>query len=250
MLDHLVVFLVALGTTVVATPPVRALARRLGAVDEPEERRVHAAPTPTLGGLGLLAGVLAAIGAGALLPGFDEVFATTSEPEAIVLAAVVIAGVGAVDDLRGMSAPVKLAGQLLAAGMLVLFGVSMLFIWIPGNPGSIVSLTPDLGALLTIAAIVAMINAVNLVDGLDGLAAGIVAIASVALFCYVQYSGHSTVSLTTSAPLLLPALAGACVGFLFYNFNPASIFMGDTGAMLLGLLLGAAGVSAVGGTVS
>ena len=248
-LDHLLVFLAALATVLITTPLVGRLARRLGAVDQPGERRVHEHPTPRLGGLAIFLGLLAAMVVGARLPGFREVFRTTSEPEAILLASLVVVILGVLDDTRGVSAPAKLAGQIMSAGVLVLMGVNLLFVYIPGNPGSVVSLDSDLGAILTVVAVVAMINTVNLVDGLDGLAAGIVCIAASALFCYVQFSEATTVGLASSASLVLAAVIGATLGFLVFNFNPASIFMGDTGAMLLGLLLAAAGVSAIGGTV-
>jgi UDP-GlcNAc:undecaprenyl-phosphate/decaprenyl-phosphate GlcNAc-1-phosphate transferase len=247
MVDAFVVFGVALGVVLVATPFVRRLAFRVGAVDEPEERRIHQRVTPRLGGVAIFGGVAAALGVGALLPGFREVFTETSEPQAVLAASLVILVLGLADDLRGVSAPVKLAGQVMAGGTLALLGVSMTLVYVP--PDTVVALGNDLGALFTVAAIVAMINAVNLVDGLDGLAAGIVAIAALALFTYVQLAEATTVGLASSSALLLAAVAGACLGFLVYNFNPASIFMGDTGAMLLGLLLGAAGISAIGGTV-
>jgi UDP-GlcNAc:undecaprenyl-phosphate/decaprenyl-phosphate GlcNAc-1-phosphate transferase len=249
VVDYLVVFGVAMATVGVVKPIVRWGSLRFGVgVDEPEARKVHNRPIPRLGGLALFAAMIAAIGVASVLPTFDEVFAETSEPEAIILAAVVIVGLGLFDDTRGISAPAKLAGQILAAGILVLFGFRLLFVYIP--PGTVISLSPDLGALLTIVAIVSMINAVNLVDGLDGLAAGIGAIAAAALFWYVTSAEPlAQVGLASSAGLMLAICVGAAVGFLFYNFNPASIFMGDTGAMLLGLLLAAAGISAIQGTI-
>lgn len=251
LLDHLVVAAVSFVVVVAATPVVIRLAPLLGALKVPGERHIHHRPTPELGGLAILAGFLAALGAASRLPSFDELFRTTSEPETIVLAALVITLVGSVDDIRSLSPGIKLAGQVLAAGVLVLFGLTINFIYIPSGLGGIFSLSPDAAALLTIVAVVAMINAVNLVDGLDGLAAGIVAIAATALFAYSQLTptGEVLISPTLSAAsLVLAAVVGACVGFLIYNFNPASIFMGDTGAMLLGLLLAAAGVSAIGNT--
>ncbi|HUH06963.1 MAG TPA: MraY family glycosyltransferase [Egibacteraceae bacterium] len=254
MIEYLAVFATALATVLIVTPVVRWLAPRLGAVAEPGDRHVHTAKTPTMGGVALFAGILAAIGVASFLPSFRAVFSQTSEPEAIVLASLVLLAVGMLDDTRGISAPAKLASQILAAGILVLFGLSLLFVYIPGNPGSVVSLGSDLGALFTVVVIVAMINAVNLVDGLDGLAAGVVAIGAIALFIYVefyvQFAEATTVVTVSSASLLLAAIAGACIGFLVYNFHPASIFMGDTGAMLLGFLLAAAGVSAIRGIVS
>lgn len=243
--DFLVVGTVAFLTVLLTTPVVAWLARRIGAVVAPRERDVHEVATPTMGGLAIFAGILAAIAVASFLSSFDEVFALTNEPEAVVLASMLIVALGVVDDTRGVRAPAKLAGQILATGLLVLFGLALRWVWIPGNPGTTLALSPDLQAILTIGLVVAMMNAVNLVDGLDGLAAGIVTIAAGALFCYTQFDQFVGQAPSTG-PLLLAALVGACLGFLVHNFNPASIFMGDTGAMLLGLLLGSAGVSAVG----
>lgn len=247
MTDELVVFGVAAGTVLAATPLARRLSLLLGAVDEPDARRVHTRATPRLGGLALFVGVVVALAVASRLAGFSQVFRETNEVGAVVLASLVIVVVGLVDDLRGIPVTAKLAGQTMAAGVLALFGVNLTLVYVP--PDTVVSLGTDLGALFTIVAIVAMINAVNLVDGLDGLAAGVVAIASMALFAYTQLADATTIGLASSAPLVLAAVAGVCLAFLVYNFNPASVFMGDTGAMLLGLLLGAAGVSAIGGTV-
>jgi UDP-GlcNAc:undecaprenyl-phosphate/decaprenyl-phosphate GlcNAc-1-phosphate transferase len=245
--DHLIVIGVALATVVVTTPLTRWVAVAVGAVDRPGGRRVHTATTPRLGGIAIFAGILAGMAVASGLPTFETVFATTSDPEAIVLASAVIVLIGLVDDVRGLPAPAKLAGQVLAAGTLVLFGVVLRYVYVPGEIGTVV-LSADLGALLTIVAIVAMINAVNLVDGLDGLAAGIVGIAATALLLYVHLgAGEQTVGLASSPELVFAAVVGACLGFLIFNFHPASVFMGDTGAMLLGLLLGAAGVTAIGG---
>ncbi|MGH8898279.1 MAG: glycosyltransferase family 4 protein [Egibacteraceae bacterium] len=249
LVQHLVVLCVALGAVAVTTPIVRWMASRIGAVAQPGERHIHQRPTPTLGGLAMFAGLIAAVGAASALPAFTELFTKTNEPEAIVLGSLVIVVVGMIDDTRGLLAPAKVAGQILAAGTLVLFGLSLRFVYIPGGIG-IVYLNPDLAALLTIVAIVAMMNAVNLVDGLDGLAAGIVAIAAGALFAYGQFANPMTVTgLPSSASLVLAAVVGSCLGFLLYNFHPASIFMGDTGALLLGLLLAAGGVSTIGNAV-
>jgi UDP-GlcNAc:undecaprenyl-phosphate/decaprenyl-phosphate GlcNAc-1-phosphate transferase len=247
MLDYLIVAGVAFGVVLVATPVVGWLSVKVGAVDQPGGRRVHTRPTARLGGLTLFAGFIAAIGIASQLGTIDAVFATTSDPEAVVLAATAILVVGLVDDTRGIAAPVKLAGQLLAAGTLVLFGVILRFVYVPG---SVVVLATDLGVLITVAAIIAMVNSINLIDGLDGLAAGIVAIASMALFAYVQFADLLTDTPAPSSALMLAALIGMCLGFLVYNFHPASVFMGDCGAMLLGLLIGAAGVLAIGGTLS
>jgi UDP-GlcNAc:undecaprenyl-phosphate GlcNAc-1-phosphate transferase len=249
LVDHLLVLCVAFGAVAGTTPFVRWVAQRVGAVAQPGERHIHTKPTPTLGGLAMFVGLVAAVGAASALPAFTELFAKTNEPEAIVLGSLVIVVVGMIDDTRGLLAPAKVAGQILAAGTLVLFGLSLRFIYIPGGIG-IVYLNADLAAFLTVVAIVAMMNAVNLVDGLDGLAAGIVAIAAGALFAYEQFAHPMTVTgLPSSASLVLAAVVGSCLGFLLYNFHPASIFMGDTGALLLGLLLAAGGVSTIGNAV-
>lgn len=246
--DPLLVAAAAFAVVALTTPLTVKLAHRLGAVDQPGGRRVNTRPLPRLGGLALYLGLLAAFAVAWLLPTFRPLFTTTSDPLAFLLAATAITGVGLYDDVRGLTASAKLAGQVVAAGLLVLFGVLLHFVYIPGELGT-VSLGADLAALLTIAAVVVMINAVNLVDGLDGLAAGVAAIAAVALFAHVRLTDEALrLGEFPSPELVLSAVVGACVAFLLYNFHPAKVIMGDTGAMLLGLLLGAAGVSAVGGT--
>ena len=247
MADHLLVATVAFATVAALTPLVRWAARRVGALKQPGERHVHLGPTPTLGGLGLFAGLLVGIAVGSRLDTFSDVFGGTSEPEAIVLAGALVVVLGVVDDTRDLPAKVKLAGQILAAGVLVLFGVSLRYIYLPGDPGAAFALSPDLSALVSIIVVVAMMNAVNFVDGLDGLAAGIAAIAAAALLTYTLVTG-GTPGVVTAAPLVLAAVVGAGLGFLVHNFSPASIFMGDTGAMLLGLLLAAGGMLATGST--
>jgi UDP-GlcNAc:undecaprenyl-phosphate GlcNAc-1-phosphate transferase len=245
MTDYLLVGAVSFVTVVLATPLVAYVARQVGAVAVPGERHVHKVATPTLGGLALLAGVLVAVAFATQRTAFSDVFLLTREPEAIVLASLFIVLIGVVDDTRGLSAPAKLAGQIFAGAVLVNFGVALQYVWLP-EVGAIV-LDPNWQTVLTVVGVVAMMNAVNLIDGLDGLAAGVVAIAAVALFVYTQLADGLT-SVPTAGPVFLAAIVGACLGFLVHNFNPASIFMGDTGAMLLGLLLGASGVSAVGGS--
>lgn len=248
MLSFLAVFAVAAVVTAGATPIIGAVARRIGAVDVPSDpRKVHREPVPTLGGLALVAGFLAALGLAYLLPGFRDLFQGTSEPLGLLVGVLVIATIGVVDDLRGLPPSVKLAGQIVAALGPALFGIQLVYAWIPGL--DIVALSPDLGFPLTIIAMLAMINAVNLIDGLDGLAAGVVGIAGLAFFAFAYVTGGAGIAdtlLPSSAPLVAAILAGICVGFLFHNFHPARIFMGDTGSMTLGLLLASAGISYVG----
>lgn len=251
MVAYLAVAGAAAVVTAAVTPLVAAMARRIGAVDRPHgPRKVHLRPTPTLGGLAMLAGLLAAVAVAAVQADFEALFSTTSEPLALLAGALVIVAVGVADDLLGLPPTVKLAGQLVAALAVVAFGVQLVHFWIPGI--QVVALSPDLGLVLTVLALVAMINAVNLIDGLDGLAAGVVAIAAIAFFVFALRSAGAGLidSIPTAAPLLAAIVAGLCVGFLVHNTHPARIFMGDTGSMLLGLLLGVAGVSYVGRTTA
>jgi UDP-GlcNAc:undecaprenyl-phosphate/decaprenyl-phosphate GlcNAc-1-phosphate transferase len=240
------VFGVAAAVTFLLTPLVRRAAIRVGAVVSPGERRVHATPTPTLGGVAMFAGLLAAMGVAALLPQFrNTVFADSSEPLGILLAAGIILGVGVLDDLRDVSAPAKLAGQVFAASMLYLLGVTMFYFRVP-FAGFIV-LSPDLIPLITVVWVAVMANAVNLIDGLDGLAAGIVAIGATGFFLYADRLFQAGLLADDNiGPLVACITVGVCIGFLPHNFHPAKIFMGDAGALLLGLLL-AASTMVVGG---
>lgn len=243
VLPYLVVFGVSAGVTVVTTPLIRRLALRLGWVDHPSDRKVHPRPTPTAGGLAMFLGVMAALGVARVLPALAPLRAASSELEAAALAALVVAVVGLVDDVRGLSAPGKLAGQVLAAGLLVLAGVQLLYFYFPGQ--GVLSLSPDLAVPLTVLWVTAMVNAVNLIDGLDGLAAGMVAIGAVSFFAYLVF-GPSAAGEPSSAAVLSAIAAGAALGFLPWNTHPARIFMGDTGSGLLGILMAAATVAGVG----
>ncbi|HEX9992187.1 MAG TPA: MraY family glycosyltransferase [Acidimicrobiales bacterium] len=236
-------FLVAVLTTIVLTPLVRRAAVRLGAVVAPDERRVHPAPLPTLGGVAMFVALVAAMGAAWASGDFEEAFEGSSEPLGIVLGAAVIVAVGVLDDLREVSAPAKLAGMVLAGSVLSLFGVSILFFRIPFY--GMFSLSADLSALVTVLWVVGMANAINLIDGLDGLAAGITAIAAGAFFLYGERLGD-VLEPGNVGPLVAVVVLGMCLGFLPHNFHPARIIMGDTGALLLGLLM-ASSTIAVGG---
>jgi UDP-GlcNAc:undecaprenyl-phosphate GlcNAc-1-phosphate transferase len=247
VLDYLVVFGVSGAAAFAVTPLVRRFAVRTGAIDRPSDRKVHPIPTPTLGGIAIYIGVVIGMGVSRVLPFFSQLHHSSSEPVAALLAGLVILLIGVFDDVRGTSPGVKAAGQVLAAGILVLLGVQLLYFWFPGQ--GILSLGSDIGVPLTVLWVVAMVNAVNLIDGLDGLAAGVVAIAAIAFFAYIyQTPGGSLYGNASTAALLSAIVAGACLGFLPWNFNPAKIFMGDSGAMLLGLLLATATISGVGRT--
>ncbi len=251
MTPYLVVFATAALVTAFVMPLVIRLVRRVGAIDRPADpRKVHTEPVPTMGGIGMVIGFLVALGVAASLPEFRELFETTSEPLGLTLGVLGIAVVGIVDDWRGLPPTVKLAGQILAASGPVFFGIQIVYAWVPGL--DVVALAPDIGFPLTILAMIAMVNAVNLIDGLDGLAAGVVGIAAIGFFTFAQLTGEAglTESIPTSAPLVAAIVAGMCLGFLVHNFHPAKVFMGDTGAMVLGLLLASAGVSFVGRTTA
>jgi len=246
VIPYLVVFGASAVTALVATPVVRKAAVLSGAIDRPSDRKVHPRPTPTVGGLAIFLAVLAGWGASHLMPFFDRMYHISSEPLGALVAGAVIVALGALDDIRGTTVPVKLSGQILAGGLLVLFGVQLLYIWFPGQ--GIISLGADLAVPLSVFWVIAMMNAVNLIDGLDGLAAGLVAIAAIAFFVYLYLSPASPFYPGTGSPaaLLSAIAAGAALGFLPWNFHPAKIFMGDSGAMLLGLLLATATISGVG----
>ena len=237
------VFAVSAGATFVVTPFVRRLSLRLGWIDRPSDRKVHPKPTPTAGGIAMFVGVGAGLGVSRMVPFLAGLHKTTSDPDAALLAAVVVLIVGVIDDARGVSVIGKLAGQVLAAGLIVLLGVQLLYFYFPGQ-GTVV-LDPSLAVPLTVLWVVAMLNAVNLIDGLDGLAAGMVAIGAIAFFAYM-YHAPGVNGEPSSAALLSAIVAGAAIGFLPWNFYPAKIFMGDSGAMLLGMMMAVATISGVG----
>ena len=241
---YLLAGLSAFVITLLATPAVRAIALASGLIDHPDDRKVHARPTPTLGGTAIFIGVLGAGGIAYFMRDFREVFTLSSEALGIAAGALVVFALGTVDDLRSLPAPVKLAGQVFASGILFLAGVKMQFILLPSE---IIVLGDDVSVLVTVLWLVTMMNAVNLIDGLDGLAAGVVAIAAASFFVYTfDVAGQNLLGEAPAAPLAAIIIVGAALGFLRYNFHPASIFMGDSGSMPLGLLLGATTVIGVG----
>ncbi len=238
---------VAAGVTYLLSPLARRFAVWVGAMARVRDRDVHAIPTPRLGGLAMYAGIAAGLLVAARLPALQSVFTESREPQAVLLAGGLICLLGAIDDRWGLDALTKLAGQILAAGVMVLQGVQLLYLPDPTGRYGFISLGPDVGVPLTVLLVVLTINAVNFIDGLDGLAAGVVGIASVAFFVY-SYQLSVVHGLVRAVPptLLAAVLVGACVGFLPHNFNPARVFMGDSGSMLIGLFLAAATISVTG----
>ncbi len=248
MREYLLVLLVAAAVTYLLTPVARRFALALGAMTEVRDRDVHDTPTPRLGGLAMYGGIVAAFLVARALPALQGVFAY-SDVKAVVVAGGVLVLVGFVDDVWELDALSKLAGQVVAAGVMVLLGLQLITLSLPFLGTT--SLGPE-GVPLTVLLTLLTVNAINFVDGLDGLAAGVGAIASLAFFAfsYALSSGAVTEGVAQAritAPTLIAAvLAGACLGFLPHNFNPARIFMGDTGAMLIGLVLAASVVSLTG----
>ena len=235
-------FVVSLGSM----PLLRSLSFRVGAVVHPDARRVHTRPTPLLGGAGIVAGVLVGFGVGWLTGEFKPVFRTIAPPLGVVLATLTMYAVGQLDDLREVSAPAKTAGSVLAGSVLAISGVAILFFRVPFV--GLVALPPDLVPLITVLWVVGMAQAINLIDGLDGLAAGVVAIGAGAILLFAEHldNADSIISDDNIGALIAACVVGACLGYLPFNVHPAKIFMGDAGALSLGLLM-AASTIAIGG---
>ena len=247
VLAYLVVGGAAAVATGLATPLARQFAERSGLLTSPDDRDVHDSPTPSIGGPAMLVGLLAGALVAWLIGDFDAVFATRSEMLGVLVAATMMCAVGVVDDIRPVSAPAKLAGMVLAGSTLSLVGVSLVVLRIPFV--DVVLLSPDLSALATVLWVVLLANALNLIDGLDGLATGIVAIAATTFVLYAVRLGNEGVLFEGNPGALIAVLvAGVCVGFLPHNVHPARIFMGDGGALMLGLLMAASTVSVGGRT--
>jgi UDP-GlcNAc:undecaprenyl-phosphate GlcNAc-1-phosphate transferase len=248
---YVMVFAVAVIVTFAATPVMRRLADRLDVVALPSDRAVHAEPMPMLGGVAMLIGLLTALLVAWLSGAFPAMFEGTTTVLGVAVGAAIMCGVGTLDDVRDVSAPAKTAGMVLAASAMYLFGVSLLYFRIPFIDGLVV-LGPDLAPLISVLWVLGMANAVNLIDGLDGLAAGIVAIASGSFFLYghkLMTADVGVINPDNPSPLVAIIVAGICLGFLPHNFNPARIFMGDGGALMLGGLM-AASTMLVGGQTS
>ena len=236
--------LVTATVTYLLTPLVRRLAIRIGAIPAARDRDVHAAPIPRMGGIAMFAGLAAGLLVASQLKPLQNVFQGTGLASGLLLAGGLIVVVGMIDDRWGVNALGKLAAQIAAGGVLVASGAQLSSFPLPND--RVFSLTPNESIVLTILVVVATINAVNFIDGLDGLAAGIVGIAAVSFYVY-YYALAKFVHLSAEGVPALASvlLAGACLGFLPHNFYPARIFMGDTGSMLLGLLLAYVPISAI-----
>jgi UDP-GlcNAc:undecaprenyl-phosphate GlcNAc-1-phosphate transferase len=236
MRDYLFVLIIAAVVTYLLTPLVRRGAIAVHAQHAARSRDVHKEPTPLLGGLAMYGGLAAGLLVAERLSYLGQAFPSSRTVVGLLLAGGLLVLVGIVDDRWGLGAISKMAGQIAAGGIVVWSGAYLP--WIPWPGSGTLLLEPDLSYAITILIIVATINAVNFIDGLDGLAAGIVGISALAFLVYSYTLTNSVGIPSQSVPAVVSAvLAGMCLGFLPHNFNPARIFMGDTGAMLLGLLL-------------
>lgn len=227
------IFLTAFFVSLITIPIIKKLSLRAGYIDVPNERKIHSNPVSRLGGMGIYLGFILSFFLVAKLHGL-VIDKTIS---GILIGATLITIIGVIDDLRGMPAIIKLMGQVITALITaVVFGIQIEFVSNPLDGGLIY-----LGAfsvLITVLWIIGIINALNLIDGLDGLAGGVTVIAATSLFAGALINGE------INSALITIALIGATLGFLKYNYNPASIFMGDTGSMLLGYIL--ASISVIG----
>ena len=236
MRDYLFILIIAATVTYLLTPLVRALATKINAQHAARSRDVHTEPTPLIGGLAMYGGLVVSLLVAERLTYLKSAFPSVRTVNGLLAAGGLLVLIGIVDDRWGMSAISKLAGQIAAGGILAWSGVYLPWLPLPG--GATFVLEPDLSYTLTILLVVITINAVNFIDGLDGLAAGVVGIAGLSFLIYSYTLTNSLKIPSQSVPAVASAvLVGMCAGFLPHNFNPARIFMGDTGAMLIGLLL-------------
>ncbi|HEY3436663.1 MAG TPA: MraY family glycosyltransferase [Actinotalea sp.] len=244
---YLLLMLVAAATTYLTTPLARWIALRSGAITAVRDRDVHATPTPRMGGLAMLLGMAVALVLASRMPFLHEIFngSRVSTAWAILGGAAMVCLLGAADDIWELDWFTKLFGQVLAAGLMAWQGhVQLLAVPILGQTiGS-----GRLSLISTILVVVVAINAVNFVDGLDGLAAGLIAIGGTAFFLYTYLLTltASPLDYSNDASIVVAVLVGACLGFLPHNFHPARIFMGDSGSMLIGLTMAAAGIVVTG----
>ena len=249
MREYLALFVVSLAVTYLVAVLARETALRFGAVAMVRDRDVHVEPVPYLGGVAMYAGIVAAFFVARELPFLsdrargDQVF---HDAGIVIIAGGMVCALGVLDDIFELDALTKFGGQLLASGFLVLNGIQLYYIGLPD--GTWFALDPAQAMVLTVVVVVSTINAVNFIDGLDGLAGGVIGLGAVAFFLFsYEIAARNGESLAITAALLCAVLAGACAGFLAHNFNPAKIFMGDSGSMLLGLTLAGSALTLTSG---
>ncbi len=241
---YLTLVVIAALVSYVATPAMRHLAYRIGAVTAVRDRDVHLVPTARLGGVAIYLGMVAAIVAASRVPFLGRVFEVSGAAWAVLGGAGLVCLLGVIDDVYDLDWMAKLAGQVFAAWILAWGGVQLVTVPIAG----VTIASSPLSLAATMVSVVIAINAVNFVDGLDGLAAGMIAIGASAFFIYTYILARdaSPGDYSSLATMILAALVGACLGFLPHNVHPARIFMGDSGAMVLGLTIAAAAIIVTG----
>ncbi|MGC9479053.1 glycosyltransferase family 4 protein [Streptomyces sp. WG4] len=244
MRDYLLLLCIAAAITALLTGPVRHFAVVTGSMPGVRDRDVHKAPTPRMGGIAMFTGLTAALMVASNHPAFESAY-RLNDIQAIFSGALLVWATGVLDDRLELTALVKLGAQLLAAGLMAWQGVTLLWLPIPGV-GNVVLSSP-LNIIVTVTVLLVSINAVNFIDGLDGLAAGVTGIAGAAffLYCYRLWFGYG-MEAAAPAAMLSAITVGLCLGFLIHNAHPARIFMGDSGSMLLGLLLAGSCISFLG----
>ncbi|MEY9935100.1 UDP-GlcNAc:undecaprenyl-phosphate GlcNAc-1-phosphate transferase [Catenulispora sp. GP43] len=247
MREYLLAMTVALAVTLLLGGPVRALAIRLGLVPVIRERDVHETPKPRVGGLAMFIGLAAALTVAGHFPMLARnVYGESNTIQALLWGSFLVVVLGMVDDKFELGPLVKFVGQIFAASVMVVKGIQISWLVIPGI--GFVAVDPTLSIVVSVLLVLVLMNAVNFVDGLDGLAAGITCIAGLASFAYCYRLAISYKLTGATAPALIAMVTvGICLGFLAHNWAPARMFMGDTGSMLLGMLLAATSITIMGG---
>jgi len=240
---YLYLLLVSAAVTYLTTPLIRRIARRIGAITPVRDRDVHAVPIPRMGGAAMFLGFAVAILTASQMSFLSGKF-EGGQPWGVLIGAFAVCLLGIADDVWQLDAVTKLAGQAIAAGLMAWKGVQLVSVPVLG----VTIFSTGVLVVLTVVIVLVTINAVNFVDGLDGLAAGVVGIAASAFFVYsyLLTTQSDAQDYSSVASMVTASLVGCCLGFLPHNFNPARIFMGDTGSMLIGLLLASATIEVTG----
>lgn len=244
MINYVLVALTAVAVSFLLALALWQLGVRYGWHREIRPRDVHQEPTPRLGGIAVYVGMVLATLVASQLPHFEEVFQDPRPIIAVLLAGFIVVALGVVDDLIDLDWLTKLSGQFIAAGVVAWQGVQIVSIPV----GGITLFSPTLSLVLTVLAIVLVMNAVNFIDGLDGLAAGVALISNAVFFLYalVLSLGEGGTPYFGLATLLAVLLAGSLLGFLPLNWHPAKLFLGDSGALLVGLIMSVSAISVTG----
>jgi UDP-GlcNAc:undecaprenyl-phosphate GlcNAc-1-phosphate transferase len=259
---YFIAFFVSLAASAALTPLCIRLARRLGVMDQPDPRKVHKEPTPRWGGLGIMGAILLTLGGlwsyskpfrGLLHfayqlknpAGLMGILSLKAQLAGILLGAALVLVLGLIDDKKGVKASAKVLTEIIAAYIAMTYGVRIAGISVPW--GEYLSFPLWMTQIITVLWLVGMTNAVNLIDGLDGLAAGVAALVAMTFLAVAVLQDQTHVVLFAKqlklSAVISSCIAGSCTGFLFYNFTPARVFMGDGGALGLGFLLGCVAVT-------